>query len=39
MAYLKNYNGQTLLRIENDTLKDFYGSTKYKINGNRVSDF
>ena len=36
MACLKNFNGQTLLRIENETIKDFYGSTKYKINGNKV---
>ena len=40
MAYLKTFSGSILLRIENDQIKDFSsGMIKYKVNGNRITDF
>ena len=39
MSYVKNFSGQILLKFENDTIKDFYGSIKYRIRDNKVFDF
>ena len=40
MAYLKNFAGQNLLRIEGGRIKEYSsGMTKYVINGNRLTDF
>ena len=40
MAYLKNFVGQNLLRIEGGRIKEYSsGMTKYIINGNRLTDF
>ena len=36
MAYLKNFSGQILLKIEDNYIKEFSGMIKYKINGDRV---
>ena len=40
MAYLKNFSGQSLLKIEGGRIKECSsGMTKYIINGNRLTDF
>ena len=40
MAYLKNFVGQNLLRIEGGRIKEYSsGMTKYVLNGNRLTDF
>ena len=40
MAYLKNFSGQNLLRIEGGRIKEYSsGMTKYVLNGNRLTDF
>ena len=33
MAYLKNFSGQILLKIEDNYIKEFSGMIKYKIDG------
>ena len=36
MAYLKNFSGQILLKIEGNYIKEFNGQIKYKLSDNKV---
>lgn len=31
MTYIKNFSGKTLLKIDNDCIREFSGVIKYKI--------
>ena len=39
MAYLKEFSGRIIYKIENNYIKEFSGMIKYKINGNKLTDF